>query len=379
MPWYARIRDDTPEGRRTLERLIELRRALDRQVPRRSDDQLLLATWNIREFDSTAYGARTNEPLQYIAEIVARFDIIAITEVRSDLKALNRLMGILGRDWRYIVTDTTAGRAGNAERMAVVYDSTNVEFGGLAGELVLPPIITKGEDGKSIEVPAAQFARTPLLAGFRAKWIDFQLAVFHVIWGEGEEPRREEVRQLTAALTQKASDPITWSRNLIVLGDFNIGSPTDAAWDGLKAEGWVIPKDFAEDIRGTNVAQDKFYDQIAIRPREHFFELARFPDRPSAGAFNYFDVVYRPVADFETYRPEMEAFEPNRATSNFFRDSKGVARTPDQQRAWYREYWRTYQMSDHLPLWISLRTDNADAYLQDRLENPRSTRARRVR
>jgi hypothetical protein len=137
----------------------------------------------------------------------------------------------------------------------------------------------------------------------------------------------------------------------------------------LKRLGWVIPADFVQDIRGTNIAQDKYYDQIAILPRPGRFQIAQLDGgRPAAGAFNYYDLVYRPTADFETYRPVMEAHEPQAKRSNFTFNDEGKARTEEEQKRWYRQYWRTYQMSDHLPLWVALRTDNADDFLTDRLK-----------
>jgi hypothetical protein len=49
-----------------------------------------------------------------------------------------RVMDILGREWDYIVTDTTEGRGGNRERMAFVYNREKVWFRKIAGEVVLP-------------------------------------------------------------------------------------------------------------------------------------------------------------------------------------------------------------------------------------------------
>lgn len=79
--------------------------------------------------------------------------------MHDDLRALDRLQSILGGWWKYIVTDVTEGTAGNRERLAYLYDSRKVTFGGLAGELVLPP--SKKDD-------VLQFARTPFLCGFKA-------------------------------------------------------------------------------------------------------------------------------------------------------------------------------------------------------------------
>src|SRR5436190_20670516 len=73
-------------ARRTATRLLALRAKLDAEIPARTiGSNVLLATWNLREFDSPAYGMRPDECLFYIAEIISRFDIVAIQEVREDL------------------------------------------------------------------------------------------------------------------------------------------------------------------------------------------------------------------------------------------------------------------------------------------------------
>jgi hypothetical protein len=41
--------------------------------------------------------------------------------------------------WKYLLTDVTEGEPGNQERMAFLYDSRKVRFGGLAGEVMIPP------------------------------------------------------------------------------------------------------------------------------------------------------------------------------------------------------------------------------------------------
>ena len=92
----------------------------------------MLATWNIREFDSPKYGERVPESYYYIAEIIERFDLVAVQEVNKNLKALYRLCELLAEGWKYLVTDTTEGTKGNSERMAFLYDSRKIRFGGLS-------------------------------------------------------------------------------------------------------------------------------------------------------------------------------------------------------------------------------------------------------
>src|SRR5690606_35390159 len=180
--------------------LLRLRQQFrDEGVPRKnSDDTLLLATWNIREFDSAKYGPRCAECFHYIAEIVAHFDLVAVQEVRDDMAALMRLLQLLGPWWHYLVTDVTLGTSGNGERLAFLYDSRKVEFDGLAGELVLPGTATD---------PVLQFARTPFICGFKAGWSRFSLCTVHIYYGDDTavDPRRvAEIRELAQTLAAVA-------------------------------------------------------------------------------------------------------------------------------------------------------------------------------
>ncbi|MFT4155249.1 hypothetical protein [Parafilimonas sp.] len=185
MPSYQNIDPRTPNGKRTIERLLKLRTRLSGEIPQKQlEKNLLIASWNIREFDSPAYGDRAEEAYYYIAEVISKFDIIAIQEVRQDLKALKKLIRILGGYWEYIVTDVTEGRQGNQERLAFVFDTRKVKFGGLAGEVVLPPFETKDpETGQTIYQPVKQLARTPYMCGFKAGWTDFILSTVHILYG----------------------------------------------------------------------------------------------------------------------------------------------------------------------------------------------------
>src|SRR6188508_917791 len=118
MPYYPPLRDlPAAQKRRTAEGLIRLKQAFGASgLPeKRVDGNLLLATWNLREFGGIKYGGRDDEPLYYIAEILSRFDIIAVQEIRDDLADLQRVMQILGGWWKVLFTDVTAGQRGNRE------------------------------------------------------------------------------------------------------------------------------------------------------------------------------------------------------------------------------------------------------------------------
>ncbi len=353
MPFYQQLSNNSPAGKRTLERILQLRQQLDEEIPQKTAEKtLLLATWNIREFDSPAYGDRINEAFYYIAEIVARFDLVAIQEVRQDLTALNQLMKILGGNWSVIFTDVTEGAKGNGERMAFVYDKRKVRFGGLMGELVLPPVIIKDDQGNKIEQPAKQVVRTPLMCGFKVGWTDFILTTVHILYGEDKannEERVEEISQVAKFLNRRSEDRNEWSRNLILLGDFNIYDTSDLTMKAITDQGFSIPEELHN--IPSNAIKTKFYDQIAFKVRPE-----KFGTTGKAGVFDFYKTVFR-IEDELLYVQEMgEAYQ--------FK-SDGKPRT--NQSAYYKTYWRTFQMSDHLPMWTELKVDYSDAYLENKL------------
>ena len=85
MPYYFSIKKMTKtDGKRTARGLKRLRAQLDAEIPEKSrTSTLVLGTWNIRNFDDNRFmnGERTLEDFFYIAEIISRFDVIAVQEV----------------------------------------------------------------------------------------------------------------------------------------------------------------------------------------------------------------------------------------------------------------------------------------------------------
>lgn len=375
MPYYGDMnprgamteewRQDEPARQRTIANLLSLRAALEgtpsdtapdasAAPPERQRGTLLLGTWNLREFDSASWGARLPESYAYIAEIINRFDLVAIQEVRADLGALEHLRFRLGAHWQYLVSDVTEGKAGNQERLAFLYDTRKVRFLGIAGELVIPPVTT--EEGT---VPAQQIARTPLMAGFQVGWTKFMLATVHIIYGEdapAPAARVEEIKQIAEFLGGRADTETEPIRNIILLGDFNIYTPGDDTMKALLDGGdFQIPSGM-NTIPGSNVPKDKKYDQIAFRSKGQWFE-----NTGRAGAFDYYDHVMRPTKeDADTYRPYIDTYiEAQHAAG------KKSPKEPASDRAALTQYktWRTYQMSDHLPLWTEFRVDFSDEFL----------------
>jgi endonuclease/exonuclease/phosphatase family metal-dependent hydrolase len=330
--------------KRISTKLIALRSQLDAQIPSRNlDRSLMLATWNIREFDSGKYGLRTDESMLYIAEIISRFDLVAVQEVREDLSGLNRLKGLLGSWWQYIYTDVTEGSKGNRERMAFLFDSRKVSFGGLSGEIVIPE--------KAGANPSDQLSRTPFLVGFQAGWFKFMLCTVHIYYGTDAaiDPNRlEEIKTIAKVMKDRATDNYTYAPNLILLGDFNIFSPEDVTLQAITSVGFWIPESIQK--LPSNVAQNKHYDQIAFISPDVRSQL----ESAKAGVFNYFNYLYTPEEE-ATYEVEMG--------EDYEKKSSGGKRTAKEKTQYYLD-WRTHQLSDHLPMWVELMTDFSDEHLK---------------
>lgn len=334
MPFYKNLDSGTVEGRRTAEALLRLRTELDIAIPTKTiDPTLLLATWNIREFGGTKSGGREDEPLFYIAEIISHFDMVAVQEIRDNLDTLDELMYILGDWWKYLVSDVTLGAQGNNERHAYIYDTRKITFGGLSGELV-PEMKKEGGVLKS----DFAFSRNPYIAGFKAGWFKFTLCTQHFYYGEDkpDDPQRLlEAKTAVQLLKKRMKSKDAWANNAILLGDFNIFSTKDETLQAIEKEMFQIPTK----LKGTytNANQDKPFDQIAFLARdiETQMGLAR------AGTFPFFNHVYR-NADWKTYLPNKTLNE-------------------------YKQ-WRTFKMSDHLPLWVELYVDFGNEYLQKKIE-----------
>lgn len=345
MPFYSKLKSSVEADRRTIEGIQRLKVQLDAALPPKDlDRHLLLATWNLREFGGGKYGGRTQESLFYIAEVMSRFDLIAVQEVRSDLGALDELMSLLGQSmWKYLVTDVTYGKQGNDERLAFIYDTRQISFGGLAGEVV--PEQVKNENG--LLSAKDGFARTPYIVGFRAGWFKFSICTMHSYYGEGEkdEQRKKEMADIVRLMKKRIESPDRWAKNTIILGDFNIFSAKDSAMQSL-TKVFKRPQVFEETEPGSNQDRSKPYDQIGFLSPDVGNQL----DKAKAGVFDPYESVMRLKEDEKVYPWSGKSFKE----------------------------WRSYQISDHLPKWVQINVNFGDDYLKTKL-NPPQTEAARAR
>jgi hypothetical protein len=289
--------------------LKELRSRIDKaSVPSsRLDETLNMATWNIREFGKKR---RSESAIHYIAEILGQFDLISVVELRDNLEDLGRVLPILGPYWRAVYSDVIPDAGGNWERIGFIYDKRAVSFSGLAA--AAPARIKSGREYE------AKFTwwRAPYMASFSAGNFDFVVVSAHIRWGDDKAARTAEIRSFAEWLDRKRSQKYVEDRDFIVTGDFNIES--QEMYDALTEKGLVAPAALRAGTFGTNLAQNKRYDQILHYPlyKDNFIN--------KGGVLDFYAGSFAPLFP-------------------------GIDKAAC-----------TYQLSDHLPLWIQINTDNDD-------------------
>ena len=402
---------------RVVERLLALRKQLKAQIPEKTATQtLLLATWNIREFGEN----RLPESSYYIAEIIDHFDIVVIQEVNSkEIGGLENVLSILGSNWSYVMSDGVEGSTGGNEAMAFVYNTNKVKFTGLAGEIVLP-------ENKLMN--GVQFARTPFMVSFRAGWFDFKLCTVHIYYGKDTvkgiyQRRLEEIKTVSDfLLMRQESDDVSY----ILLGDFNIPDTEGEYFNALVEERYKTPTGkekskekffIPKEIRNhpTDLGHVSHYDQIAFSLKLDRSMVLYDDDKQKAGAFNFTESVFKPE-DWKLYQPfyqesydkmivnEKETFAKNMAKyaqakeqfdKNWAKYEQALAEYETKKEEYkktkkgtkpkapakpkepsvpntthttpeklFTGSWRTFQMSDHLPLWVELKIDFSDQFLK---------------
>ncbi|MCA9228872.1 MAG: endonuclease/exonuclease/phosphatase family protein [Planctomycetales bacterium] len=266
------IFDQPPDAvRRDLDALSN---SLDAAIPAKAQDNLLIATWNIRAYSSLTrkWTAGSNDSpkrdlrgLRAIIEILKRFDVIAIQELKGDLRALRDTMKFLGDDWAFLMTDVTLGGKGNDERLAFLFDRSRIKPSGLAAELVVPPERLNRMDAGAL---SEQFARTPYAVSFQREQATFILVTLHILFGDVPNDRIPELQETADWMRDWARRTNRFHHNLLVLGDFNIdrhGSPMYQAFvsTGLTVPGVLMnqPRTIFDDPG--DPSDDNFYDQIA--------------------------------------------------------------------------------------------------------------------
>jgi len=316
--FIAGINADTARKLKTLKKRIDAANIPSSKL----DESLNVAAWNIRDFGKKR---RTKAAKIFIAEILNQFDLIALTEVRDNLKDFLEVKEILGPYWKFVVSDFRPDRAGNNERIAYLYDERMCQFTGLAAEADPPRKRGAISGNKDDEYqPRYTWWRAPYMASFRAGNFDFTLLTAHMRWGSSVTERREALENLADWIEMRRKNSHVFDKDIVVMGDFNIPKVGDSLYRALTKHGLKMPKAL-EGVKFTNVAGGKNYDQIL-----HY-----------------------------TYSEK--SFTANGGIVDFLGSRNGhKALFPDLTRS-----QSTYQLSDHFPLWIQIDCDIDGITLDD--------------
>ncbi|MFT5724796.1 MAG: endonuclease/exonuclease/phosphatase family metal-dependent hydrolase [Bacteroidia bacterium] len=360
-------------------RLLTLRHDLHESITKdRKPNSLIIGSWNLRAFDGGR--SRLDESFHYIAEIIDHFDICALQEISTDLGPLQRLLRLMGPKWDYFVSDVSTHEGGNNERIAFVYNTNRVTFRNLIGEIVL---------GNKDLIKGNQIARTPFFASFQAGWFRFSLCSAHIKFADDLNIRAQEIKAIANALVKRAKNE---DQVHIFLGDMNIESYDDVVMKAMSEAGLNVPN-----FGGTNMKGDKWFDQMAFTVKG---KVKRKTDLLRKGKFDWRQSVYN-TEDGGDLLPltgdnidnGLSRFNQEESFAHYFSvvkeiqdkkveigkkvdkdivDRKVVAADADKEkkkrlRSYYKS-WTTFEMSDHLPIWVELEVDYSDDYLRKYLK-----------
>lgn len=310
--FHGNVSLEIARGLKTLRARIEAAKI----PPSKLDETLNIATWNVRELGKKR---RSEAAIHYIAEIIGQFDLVGLVELRDNLGDLQRILAVLGPYWDAVYSDTIPDAGGNRERVCYLYDSRACTFNGMAAE-ASPPRAKRGTE----YIADTSWWRAPYVAAFKAGNYDFLAFTVHVRWGDDDAARQAEIQGLANWLEAKIADKYAEDRDVIVMGDFNIPGRADPMFKALTSKGLQMPAALLKDEFGSNLARDKRYDQI--------MHYSPWPDTfTNAGG----------VLDF--YAGDHAPLFADLTKLQF-----------------------TYQLSDHLPLWIQINTD-IDGFVLDQI------------
>ena len=328
----------------------------DREVPKPKENHLLLASWNIANL---GVQKRTAGARKVIAHILKRFDLVAVQEINDDYRQFTEIVELMGPKYDFVMSDT----AGNDERLTFVYDKTKVVPGQLFGEIALRPReypkrnVTvhfrqnRQDKTKTFrDVRFVPFDRNPFIGSFKCGNVDLVLANVHLYFGAFQKSSNEkkqkkyarrvlEIFALAKWAKNRSSGGNAWDKDIVLIGDMNVPNMKDneATIDALEEFSWRAVNLYKETglaetesltrICGSNLGNDKTYDQIAFAPTSL---RNRVEDH---GVFDF---------DGAVFASKWKSLEKTRTKAETVKA--------------FNKYLRHY-LSDHRPVWVEIRTD----------------------
>jgi endonuclease/exonuclease/phosphatase family metal-dependent hydrolase len=287
-----------------------------RQIPGKTKDTLLVATWNVANL---GVQDRLDSDYALIAELISWFDLVAVQEVNDNLRGIEAIHARLPARYDLLFSDAS----GNRERQAFLFDTRKVKRLKEVGRVAIPPSQLPKIATTGTTTPFTGFDRGPYLASFESAACRFALLNVHLFYGS-EAPADLDRRTLEtfAVAWWAASFESAACRFALLNVHLFYGSEAPAdldrrTLDALVALGLQTPPHSSQ--VASAIASDNQFDQVAFFPGP---TARRF-----TGQCNVFDF-----------------------DGALFQDL-WMSRT----RAQFLSYVR-YHLSDHRPLWLQLQT-----------------------
>lgn len=313
-----------------------------RGVPKPAKGKLLLASWNVANIGAQG---RKDHDFEIIAHIMKRFDLIAVQEINQDFHNFAKVLKKMGSKFDYIMTDT----AGNAERLAYVYNKRKVKPRNLFGELALRPreypkrnvkVHFRKNRKDMVEVHKnvrfVPFDRNPFIGSFSSGKVDFTLANCHLYFGKFQNSSKKtdraryarrvlEIFALAKWADRCSNKDTTYDKDIILLGDMNVPnmSKDESTLKALIKFGYK-PVDYVTKTAGSNLGNDKTYDQMAFAPTGLKNKIT------NQGVFDFDNAIFK-----DLWKKLSSELSSKKATSKFNSHVK-------------------HHFSDHRPLWVEL-------------------------
>jgi endonuclease/exonuclease/phosphatase family metal-dependent hydrolase len=215
----------------------------------KTQNTIALGSFNIQVFGQSKL--ENPKAMQVLAQVVRRFDVLAIQELRSkEQDVIPRFLELINADgsrFDYII-GPRIGRTSSKEQYVFLYDASRIE--------VLPGSVYTADD------PGDQLHREPLVGTFRvrdsriANPFTFTLINIHT----DPDETREELNALDDVFLRVQQDRIR-EDDVILLGDLNVDEYHLGQLGKLPGISWVISG------QTTNTKGTESYDNVVFDRR----------------------------------------------------------------------------------------------------------------
>jgi hypothetical protein len=243
------------------------------------------------------------------------------------------------------MTDT----AGNTERLAFVYKKSRVKPRQLFGEVALreneypkKDIMVRYKEGGEFKTKTYEnirfvpFDRNPFIGSFQAGNLNFTLVNVHLYFGKWQDSIREEdqlkycrrvleIYALARWAKRRDDRDTTYDKDILLMGDMNIPvmDLSDSAYKALVQFG-MQPVNYLTNVGGSNINDDKTYDQVAIAPDTIQNKVLQ------VGVFDFDNAIFK-----DKWKELSTQLSHKKATVKFTAYVK-------------------HHISDHRPIWLQL-------------------------